>query len=64
MNTMQTTNLDIYNTYSSSQMTTPNPDTTSTAANANQPTPQVDSRFIKQGMGPNGTANTMITDID
>ena len=39
MNSMQTANLDIYNTYSSSQMTTPNPDTTATAANAGQATP-------------------------
>ena len=45
-------------------MTTPNPSTTATAANAGQPTPLVDSRFIKTGMGPNGTANTMVTDID
>ena len=64
MNSMQTANLDIYNTYKSSQMITPNPDTTSTAANAGQATPLIDSLFIKQGMGPNGTANTMVTDID
>ena len=75
---MQTANIDIYNTYSSSQMITPNPDTTATAANAGQSTPLIDSLFIKQGiyiyikvylsytkgMGPNGTANTMVTDID
>ena len=64
MNSMQTANLDIYNTYKSSQMITPNPDTTATAANAGQATPLIDSLFIKQGMGPNGTVNTMVTDID
>ena len=45
-------------------MITPNPDTTATAANAGQATPLIDSLFIKQGMGPNGTVNTMVTDID
>lgn len=64
MKAMQTANLDIYNTYKNSQMTTPNPDTTATAANAGQSTPLIDSRFIKTGLGPNGTANTMVTDID
>jgi hypothetical protein len=61
---MQTANLDIYNAYQASQMTTPNPSTTETAANAGQSTPLIDSRFIKTGMGPNGTANRMVTDID
>lgn len=61
---MQTANLNIYNNYKLSQLTTPNPSTTATAANAGQSTPRVDSRFIKTGMGPNGTAKTMVTDID
>lgn len=61
---MQTANLKIYDTYKTSQMTTPNPDTTATAINAGQSIPLIDSRFIKTGMGPNGTANTMVTDID
>lgn len=61
---MQTANLKIYDKYASSQMITPNPDTTSTAINAGQSIPQIDSRFIKTGMGPNGTSNTMVTDID
>lgn len=64
MKAMRNANLDIYNKYKSSQMTTPNPDATSTAANAGQSTPLIDSRFIKTGLGPNGTANTMVTDID
>ena len=61
---MKTANLDIYNTYSSSQLTTPNPDETATASNAGQAVPTIDSLFIKKGMGPNGTANTMVNDID
>ena len=64
MQTMKTDNLNIYKTYNASQMITPNPDTTSTASNAGQDTPRIDSRFIKTGMGPNGTTNTMLTDID
>lgn len=64
MKAMQTANLDIYNTYKNSQMITPNPDATATAANAGQSTPLIDSRFIKTGLGPNGTANTMVTKID
>jgi len=64
MKAMQTSNINIYTTYSSSQLITPNPDTTATAANAGQSTPNIDSVFIKTGMGPNGTTNTMVTDID
>jgi hypothetical protein len=64
MQAMRTSNLNIYNTFKSSQLTTPNPDTTSIASNAGLDTPKIDSRFIKQYMGPNGTANTMTSDID
>ena len=64
MQAMRTANLAIYNNFKSSQLVTPNPDTTATAANAGQSTPMIDSRFIKTGLGPNGTANTMVTDIE
>lgn len=64
MKAMRTAALDIYNKYKESQLTTPNPDSTATANNAGQATPLVDSRFIKTGMGPNGTSNTMATDIE
>lgn len=63
MQAMRTANLAIYNNFKSSQLITPNPDTTATAANAGQSTPMIDSRFIKTGLGPNGTANTMVSDI-
>lgn len=64
MKTMQTNNLNIYTNYAAAQLITPNPTTTATAANAGQSTPMIDSVFIKTGMGPNGTVNTMVTDID
>jgi hypothetical protein len=64
MQAMQTANLNIYTNFKNSQLVTPNPDTTSTATNAGQSTPMIDSLFIKYGMGPNGTSNTMASDID
>lgn len=64
MQTMQTANLNIYSTFKNSKLITPNPDSTATAKNAGQDTPMVDSMFIRYGMGPNGTSNTMVTDID
>jgi hypothetical protein len=45
-------------------MITPNPISTATNLNANISVPMIDSLFIKQGLGPNGTAGTMISDID
>ena len=64
MKSMRNANLNIYSGYISSQLITPNPDTTRTAINARQNVPRIDSLFIKQGMGPNGTANRMTTEID
>jgi hypothetical protein len=64
MQTMQTANLNIYSSFKDSKLITPNPDSTTTAMNAGQGTPVVDSMFIRFGMGPNGTSNTMVTDID
>lgn len=64
MTQMQQANLNIYKDYKSSQMITPNPSTTQTAANAQQSTPMIDSLFIKTKLGPNGTAGTMVSDID
>ena len=64
MQAMQTANLNFYEKYKNSQMVTPNPDTTATNLNANISVPMIDSRFIRQGLGPNGTENTMVSDID
>lgn len=64
MSTMKTNNIQIYTDNQNAQEVTPNPDTTASAANAGQSTPMVDSVFIKTGLGPNGTYNTMVDDID
>lgn len=61
---MQNMNLNIYNSFASTQLVTPNPSTTLTASNAGQSTPKIDSEFIVFGMGPNGSSNTMVSDID
>jgi hypothetical protein len=60
---MRSTNINIYKNNNASKVTTPNPATTS-ATPLGSPLPVVDSYFIKTGMGPNGTVNTMVTDID
>lgn len=53
-------NLDIYKNNNDSGVVTPNPQTTRDFVT----TQYVSSRFITTGMGPNGTANRMVTDID
>jgi hypothetical protein len=64
MQLMQTDNFNLYSKYKDMQMITPNPISTATNLNANISVPMIDSLFIKQGLGPNGTAGTMISDID
>ena len=64
MQAMQTSNLNIHAKYKASQIASPNPTTTATNINANISAPLIDSVFIKQGMGPNGSSNTMATHID
>jgi hypothetical protein len=64
MQAMRTANINIYNTYKSSMVITPNPVSTAANANENLPTPLINSMFIANGMGPNGTASTMTTAID
>lgn len=61
---MRSKNLDIYEKNKDAQLVTPNPFTTATALNGGFSIPVVDSLFIKTGMGPNGTANTLVTEID
>jgi hypothetical protein len=53
-------NLDIYKNNNDSGVVTPNPQTTRDFVT----TQYVSSRFITTGMGPNGTSNRMVTDID
>ena len=57
-------NLDLWTNNYQSTVYSPNPTTTNAAMTANNPLPTIVPRFIGQGLGPNGTANTMITDID
>lgn len=61
---MQTTNVNFYSKYKDSQLITPNPYTTEANINANISIPMINSSFIIQGLGPNGTSGTMISDID
>jgi hypothetical protein len=63
MQTMKQANLDMYKNNKDSKVTTPNP-TTTAATPVGSPLPVVDSLFVKTGLGPNGTSNTMVTDVD
>lgn len=61
---MKSKNIEIYNTNQNAQYISPNPATTETNLAAGLGYPTIDSVFIKTGMGPNGTFNTMVDDID
>lgn len=61
---MKTKNIQIYNTHKNAQLISPNPVTTETNTAAGLDYPKIDSVFIKTGLGPNGTFNTMVDDID
>lgn len=63
MQTMKQANLNMYKNNKDSKVTTPNP-TTTAATPVGSPLPVVDSLFVKTGLGPNGTSNTMVTDVD
>jgi hypothetical protein len=64
MQTLQDMNLALWNNNMNSVVLTPNPATTQSALSASNPIPTIVPLFIEQYLGPNGTANTMITDID
>jgi hypothetical protein len=57
-------NLNLWNNNKLSAVLTPDPTATATAINTSTPIPQVTPLFISQGLGPNGTAGAMVTDID
>ena len=61
---MESANLDIFAKNQGSEVYSPDPVTTNAALSAGNPLPLIIPRFIYQGLGPNGTANTMTTDID
>lgn len=56
-------NIDIYYKNKDSQVTTPNPTTTQAAIAGGQPLPLINSYFIQNTLGPNGTSGTMVDDI-
>jgi len=57
-------NLDLWNNNKDSKVFTPDPIATKNAMNANTAIPQIVPLFISSGLGPNGTADTMISDLD
>ena len=61
---MENSNLDLYANNQGSEVYTPDPVATNAALTGGTPLPKIVPRFIAQGLGPNGTANTMTTDID
>lgn len=64
MKQMKEMNLNIYSNNKDAKLFTPNPAKTKQALDNGLAYPMIESRFIAKGMGPNGTANTMVTDID
>lgn len=61
---MKNKNIEIYTNNQNAVYMSPNPTTALQSIANNGPYPTVDSVFIKTGMGPNGTFNTMVDDID
>ena len=57
-------NLKLYKNNYQWTVFSPNPITTKLAISGNNALPTVTPLFISAGLGPNGTANTMVTDID
>jgi hypothetical protein len=57
-------NLALYSNNKNSVVYTPNPTTTNTSQHTGTPIPTITPLFIQQKLGPNGTAGTMVTDID
>jgi hypothetical protein len=57
-------NLELWNNNKNSKVLTPDPTATTNAINLNLSIPMIVPLFIQSGLGPNGTANTLITDLD
>lgn len=57
-------NINIYNNNKDARLYSPNPTKIQEALNNGLPYPMISSRFISRGLGPNGTVNTMVTEID
>ena len=56
--------MDLWDNNHNSVVKSPDPAATYSAMTLGNPMPTIVPRFISSGLGPNGTANTMITDID
>lgn len=54
LSNQQLKNIELYKSYANNTLSSPDPNTTS----------DINSVFIATGLGPNGTANTMVSDID
>lgn len=61
---MDNINLQLWENNRDSVVASPDPATTYTAMTAGTAMPTVTPLFIQQGLGPNGTAGTMVSDID
>jgi hypothetical protein len=57
-------NLNLWNNNNQSGVLTPDPAATKNATSTSTAIPTVTPLFISQGLGPNGTAGAMVTDID
>lgn len=57
-------NLALWTNNLNSVVLTPDPAATKSAMQAGTAIPTIVPQFIQQGLGPNGTAGTMISDID
>ena len=64
MESMKQENVDLYNKNKDAQVISPNPATTASAVSGNTALPRVDSYFVQNYLGPNGTADTMVNAID
>ena len=64
MEALKEENENLYKNNFESTVLSPNPVTTQTAISGGNDLPTVVPLFISAGLGPNGTANTMVTDID
>ena len=61
---MENLNLNLYTNNMNSEVYSPDPIATTNALMTNSPLPTITPRFIQQGLGPNGTAGTLVSDID
>lgn len=64
MQKLQDMTLALYTNNQYSTVFTPNPITTATAYSASNSPPAIVPLFIQNSLGPNGTAGTMVSDID